>query len=119
MILVDTSVWVNHFRRRDAALAKLLLDGLAGTHPFVIGELACGAQQDRGRTLLFLRKLPQTPTATEAEVHHLLDSHKLWGTGPGWIDLHLLTAALLSGWSLWTADLAMSRAAAKLGIVQP
>jgi predicted nucleic acid-binding protein len=119
MILVDTSVWVNHFRRRDAALAKLLLDGLAGTHPFVIGELACGAQQDRGSTLLFLRKLAQTPTATEAEVHHLLDSHKLWGTGPGWIDLHLLTAALLSGWSLWTADLAMSRAAAKLGIVQP
>ena len=116
MILVDTSVWVNHFRRRDPALPKLLLEGLVGVHPFVTGELACGSLQDPAGTLLLLRRLPQTPIATEAEVHHLLDSHKLWGTGLGWIDLHLLAAALISGWSLWTADIAMSRAAAKLGI---
>ena len=119
MILVDTSVWVNHFRRRDPALAKLLLDGQAGTHPFVIGELACGTLRDRAGTILLLGNLPHTPAAAEAEVHHLLDARNLSGTGLGWVDLHLLAAALLSGWSLWTADIALSRAAAKVGIELP
>src|ERR1041384_4139641 len=116
MILVDTSIWVNHFRKQDASLVQTLLDGQAAIHPFILGELACGTMRNRTQTLLDLRNLRQAPFATEAEVHHLLDAHRLAGSGLGWVDLHLLTSALLAGWSLSTADAAMQRTAARLGI---
>jgi predicted nucleic acid-binding protein len=116
MTLVDTSVWVNHFRRPEAALVQLLADGMAGIHPYVIGELACGNLRDRGGTLRLLGALPRANIAREAEVHRLLESCRLWGTGLGWVDLHLLTAAAVAGWRLMTADAALNRAAAKAGV---
>jgi predicted nucleic acid-binding protein len=117
--LVDTSVWVNHFRRPQATLIKLLDDSLAGMHPFVLGELACGNLKDRALTLGDLAKMPEAPLATEAEVLHLLESRRLWGEGLGWVDVHLLASALLGGWDLLTADRTMQRAAHRLGITCP
>ena len=114
MTLVDTSVWANHFRSPQPDLVQLLNDGLAGIHPFVIGELAAGNVGDRAPTLADLAALPQARVASEAEVHHLLEVHRLWGTGLGWIDLHLLASAALSGWALLTADRALNQAAKSL-----
>jgi predicted nucleic acid-binding protein len=116
MTLVDTSVWANHFRSPHPALVQLLDDGLAGSHPFVIGELAAGNLRNRAVTLADLAALPQARTASEAEVHHLLEIHRLWGTGLGWIDLHLLASAALSGWSVLTADRVMNETAQALGL---
>ena len=119
MTLVDTSVWINHFRRADAALSQLLSDGAVRVHAFSIGELACGNFKDRKGTLTDLRDLPAAPIADEAEVSYLLDHYQLWGTGLGWVDLHIITVAALTGWSLFTADAAMQRAARKIGIPSP
>jgi predicted nucleic acid-binding protein len=115
--LVDTSVWVNHFRRPQSSLIKLLGDSSAGMHPFVLGELACGNLKDRASTLGDLAKMPEAPLATAGEVLHLLESHRLWGEGLGWVDVHILASALLGGWDLLTADRAMERAARRLGIM--
>jgi hypothetical protein len=119
MTLVDTSVWVNHLRRPQGSLVKLLEDFSAGIHPFVIGELACGNLKNRALTLGDLAKMPEAPLATEAEALHLLESRRLWGEGLGWVDVHLLASALLAGWDLLTADRAMQCAARRLGIMCP
>src|ERR1039457_2924040 len=111
MTLVDTSIWVNHFRSPQPDLVHLLEDGLAGIHPFVIGELAAGNLRNRAAILADLAALPQAQVPSEADVHHLLESHRLWGTGLGWIDLHLLASAALSGWTLLTADRVMNQMA--------
>ena len=107
---------MNHFRQADAALAQLLTDAAAGVHPFIVGELACGNLKNRAVTLGDLARLPQTPIASEAEIHHLLESSRLWGKGLGWVDLHLLAAAKLAGWGFFTADRALRRAASAMGI---
>ena len=117
MTLVDTSVWVNHFRRPQSTLIKLLEDFSAGIHPFVIGELACGNLKHRALTLGDLARMPVAPLATEGEVLHLLEARRLWGEGLGWVDVHLLASALLGGWDLLTADRTMQRAARRLGII--
>jgi predicted nucleic acid-binding protein len=116
MTLVDTSVWVSHFRKPDAALLRLLTGEGVGLHPFIVGELALGSFKDRTRALRSLKALPQIPTADEAEVHYLLETYRLWSTGVGWVDLHILAAAAAAGWGLMTADAAMQKAAAKIGI---
>jgi predicted nucleic acid-binding protein len=114
LTLVDTSVWLNHFRSSDAALISLLEEGLAGAHPFVVGELASGNLKQRAQTLSYFRALPCLPLASEAEAHGLLEDHRLWGLGLGWVDLHLLTAASIAGWQVLTADRTMHAAAVKL-----
>lgn len=116
MTLVDTSVWVNHFRSGHKELVQLLEDGLAGTHPFVIGELAAGCLKDRSETVYSFQALPQLPIASEVEVHHLLENRRLWGLGLGWVDLHLLAASAISHWHVLTADRVMREAATKLKI---
>jgi hypothetical protein len=116
MTLVDTSVWIKHFRTPEPAPVQLLANGMAGIHPYVVGELACGSLKSRESTLRLLRALPQAPVANEAEIYYLLDTYRLWGAGLGWVDLHLLTAAALAGWRLMTADAVLNRAAAKAGI---
>jgi hypothetical protein len=119
VILVDTSVWIDHFRRGEAGLAQLLLDEAAGLHPFVLGEIAAGNLKDRAATLELLASLPRAPVAPESEVHHLLESRRLWGAGLGWVDLHLLASAMVGGWRLFTTDRALGKAAAALGIEFP
>ena len=85
-------------------------------HPFVLGELACGNLRNRVDTLALLGELPQVPIAREQDVHHLLDSRGLWGRSLGWIDVHLLAAALTSHCTLWTHDKALASVATFLGI---
>jgi predicted nucleic acid-binding protein len=114
--LVDTSIWVNHFRSGIGDLEALLTSRLAGVHPFVVGEVACGNLAKRAEVLANLGKLPSAPMASEAEVHYLLDSRRLWGKGLGWVDLHLLASSLICGWRLWTADAALDSAASMLKI---
>ena len=84
MVLVDSSVWIAHFRYRQADLAELLEDGLVLMHPFILGELACGNLKNRVSLLSDLEALPQARRASDADVMHLIDARKLWGRGLGW-----------------------------------
>ncbi len=104
MILVDTSVWVHHLRRGDEHLRSLLFDGQVLCHPFIVGEIACGALRNRREMLSLLAALPLAPMAEHEEVLRLIDSRGLYGRGIGWIDAHLIASALLSRSSLWTLD---------------
>lgn len=119
MILVDTSVWVDHLRKTEEKLESLLNRGLVLTHPFVIGELACGNLRNRDEILSLLGALPQAELASHEEVLHLVAERKLHGKGLGWVDVHLLAAALLADSPLWTRDKTLASVARELeaGIV--
>ena len=105
MILVDTSVWIDHLRFGDEGLVALLQTGQVVNHHFVTGELACGNLRNRTEILKMLKSLPQVLTATEAEVLYFIEQHQLMGQGLGYIDCHLLTAtALTPSTRLWTRD---------------
>jgi hypothetical protein len=118
MILVDTSVWIEHFRSGSPKLSRALDDSLVLMHPFVVGELACGGFRDRARVLSDLAALPAVDAAEQNEVLHLIDDRRLWGKGIGWIDAHLLASALLSGCGLWTLDRRLNRIAGALGLTE-
>lgn len=104
MILVDTSVWIHHFRHGNARLRELLQEGEVATHPIVLGDLACGSLAKRAETLRLLNRLPRIPQAPDHLVLQSIESRRLFGKGIGWIDAHLLTASLLSSVPLWTLD---------------
>ena len=114
MVLVDTSIWIDHFRRGSSILAGLLEDGLVATHPAVIGELACGTLRQRATTLDLLGRLPTAVAASDVEALRLLDAHRLFGRGLGWVDVHLLAAAALTPCRLWTADRSLDQAARRV-----
>ncbi len=116
MLLADTSVWIEHFRRREPALADRLSEGIVLMHPFVSGELACGNLKDRAAILSNLHALPPANVASNAEVLYLIEDRRLWGRGLGWIDAHLLASALLSKCRFWTLDTRLAKAAAELGL---
>ncbi|MFH1038429.1 MAG: type II toxin-antitoxin system VapC family toxin [PVC group bacterium] len=116
MILVDTSVWVDHLRRGIPLLVDLLGAGEVTTHPFVIGELACGNLANRTEIMTLLSSLPPVKAASHSEALHLVEIHSLQGSGIGWIDVHLLSSALLSRVALWTRDRKLQTAAKVLGI---
>jgi len=103
-MLVDTSVWVDHFRTGDAALSGLLTRGEVECHPFVIGELACGSLRRRSEVLTLLQALPVVTVGSHTEVLTFLERHRLMGIGIGWIDVHLLVSASLAGVRIWTRD---------------
>jgi hypothetical protein len=122
MILVDSSVWVDHLRAGDKALENLLDAGMVLSHPFVIGELALGNLQKRADVLNALSGLPKAAVATDAEALAFIDHHALAGRGIGYIDVHLLAAVQLTGSaSLWTRDKRLHTIATALGlaIAQP
>lgn len=105
MILVDTSVWVEHLRRGAPALATALEQGTVLTHPFVLGELACGNLKNRAEVLRLLGELPAAPMATDAEALDFIERRALMGRGIGYIDVHLLASVTLTGSArLWTRD---------------
>ena len=118
MILVDTSVWIQHLRKGSDQLRSLLDEEQVFCHPFVVGELACGALRNRQEVLSLLRALPQARVAEHEEVLHLLEGRHLYGRGLGWVDAHLLASALLTGCTLWTFDKPLRRAAAALEILE-
>jgi predicted nucleic acid-binding protein len=117
VILVDTSVWIEHLRSASAILAELLDDGEVLGHPFVLGELALGNLHQREDVLRMLRRLPQAATASEREVLQLIDRQVLFGRGIGYVDAHLLAAArLTNGSKLWTRDRRLQAVATQLGL---
>ena len=103
-MLVDTSVWVDHLRRRDATLVGLLEQAQVWTHAFVVGELACGNLAQRDKLLSALAALPHAPVASHDEVLAFLETHRLMGRGLGWVDVHLLASAKLARLPFWTLD---------------
>jgi predicted nucleic acid-binding protein len=117
VILVDTSVWIDHFRRGDATLANLLGAGVVACHPFVIGELACGGLKHRARVLDALGNLSPVPVATHHEAMMFLEQRGLAARGIGWVDVHLLAStALAADACLWTRDKRLAGVAASLGM---
>ena len=116
MILVDTSIWVDHLRVADRQLAGLLLKDAVVCHPFVVGELACGALGRRREILGLLQDLPQAPVVDQEEGLAFVDVHALMGSGLGWVDVQLLASAALAGRRLWTRDRRLAHAARRLGV---
>jgi predicted nucleic acid-binding protein len=105
MILVDTSVWIDHLRKGDEELAARLNRSEVLTHPFVIGELACGNLRNRSGILTLLKNLPRTTFATDDEVLLFIERNELMGRGIGYVDAHLLAATALTAPTLiWTRD---------------
>jgi hypothetical protein len=118
MMLVDTSVWIDHFRGTTQDLAGALDEGKVLLHPFVLGEVALGHLPDRRRILATLRQLPEAIVASTDEALAFLDHHQLMGTGVGYVDAHLLASTMLSsGASLWTRDKRLMRVAEQLGLL--
>ena len=117
MILVDTSVWVEHLRSASAILSALLDDGGVLGHPFVLGELALGNLRQRDDFLRVFRRLPQAASASHLEVLQFIDREALYGRGIGYVDAHLLAAArLTAGSKLWTRDRRLQAVAGHLGL---
>lgn len=116
MVLVDTSVWIAHFRRASAALQEMLVAGAVACHPAIIGELACGTLKARAATLDLLRTLPRVGDATDEEALTFLEHHRLFGSGLGWTDVHLLASAAVSGCDIWTLDRKLMASARRLDL---
>jgi len=116
MILVDSSVWIDHFRRAHPTLVDELGQMRVVSHSFVIGELACGHLPERERVLSLMARLPVVQPVSNQEALAFIDAHGLAGAGLGWVDVHLLAAARLARVQLWTRDKALGRAAARVGI---
>jgi predicted nucleic acid-binding protein len=120
LILVDTSVWVDHLRSGNKVLMGMLDAGMVLVHPFVIGELALGHLRQRTVVLAALSNLPQVNVATDREVLHFIEHNALSGRGIGYVDVHLLAAVrLTAGAMLWTIDRRLSVVAAQLDLAVP
>lgn len=115
MIVVDTSIWIHHFRVSNPDLCRNLADGQVATHPFIIGELACGNLPRRKQTLEDLRALPCSKLCLDREVRALIERRRLMGNGLGYIDAHLLASCLVSGFTLWTRDSRLHQVSQALG----
>ena len=117
-VLVDTSVWIDHLRRRNSDLVVLLEAGQVYVHPFVIGELACGNLAQRATILTLLAELPKASVLDHERVLSFLDSAKLIGQGVGWVDVSLLASAVTDRLALWTLDRRLAAAATRLGVAR-
>lgn len=116
MILIDTSVWVDHLRAGDARLARLLEQDRVMVHDLVIGEIACGTLKNRKTILDLLNGLPRCRPATHDEVLYFIDRHRLMGRGIGYIDASLLAAAALNGVRLLTRDKRLTKMVRELDL---
>jgi predicted nucleic acid-binding protein len=117
VILVDTSIWIDHLRRSDPTLVALLHGSQVCSHPMIIGELALGSLRDRSTVLGLLTDLPRTPRATDAELLAFVERHALFGIGLSVVDAHLLAAVQLSSSDrLWTRDRRLRAAAERFGV---
>jgi len=116
MILVDTSVWIDHLHHSDEHLEELLLSNQVCIHPFILGELSCGNVSNRNEVLSLLKTLKRIELALDEEVFILIDDRKLFGKGLGFIDIHLLASAMIHHVPIWTRDKSLLRIAGELGI---
>jgi predicted nucleic acid-binding protein len=116
VILVDTSIWIDHLRIGQLTLVQLLDEGLVLGHPWVVGELALGRLAKRQEVIRLLESLPQAMVATHEEVMTLINRHQLFGLGIGYVDAQLLAATRLTAdAALWTADRRLASAALQVG----
>ena len=116
MILVDTSVWIDHFRSADPRLEDVLQHGRVACHPFVIGEVALGHLRRRTEVIALMSELPSVPVVDHLKVMAFIEAHGLMATGIGWVDAHLLCAASLSAIAIWSGDRPLRRQASRLGL---
>ena len=118
MVLVDTSVWVSHFKNSDIILSELLIQDLVFCHPLIIAEIACGTPPSpRANTLNDFALLSQSKVATQNEVLTMIERHELFGKGCGYVDIALLASTLITGnLQLWTFDKRLELLASKLGV---
>lgn len=117
MLLVDTSVWIDHLHHGESALSAALHQQRVLIHPFIIGELALGNLRDRHSILNALMNLPEALVARDEEVMSLIESERLFGSGIGYVDAHLLASVrLTAGAWLWTRDRRLKSAANRLGV---
>jgi predicted nucleic acid-binding protein len=116
MILVDTSIWIDHMRAANSRLIELLKADMVSMHPWVVGELACGNLADRANTLYLLRSLPQAKMASEDEVLFFIEQKGIAAKGIGYLDMHLLASAALGNLKLWTRDRRLNEVATLLDL---
>ncbi len=116
MVLVDTSVWVSHFREGNTRLERLLNDGAVVCHPFIVGELACGNLKHRGEILSLLKSLPMADEAEHEEIMRFIERYQLMGLGLGYIDVHLFASAVLTNVPIWTLDRRLNDVSKKLSL---
>lgn len=119
MLIVDTSVWVDHLRRNNVRLIDVLQQQHILQHPYVTGELALGQLQNRVQVLGYLDALPLAPLASDAEVRQFIEQQRLYAQGIGYIDAHLLASAMLARARLWTLDRKLFKMADALGLAWP
>jgi len=116
LVLVDTSVWVAHLRHGAIGLEALLQGGRVVCHPYIVGELACGNIRNRSEIISLLQRLPGAIRAAHEEIMQFIDNFGLMGKGLGYIDMHLLASARLTGAALWTLDKRLNEVAKKLRV---
>jgi len=116
MILVDTSVWIDHLHHSDEDLKELLLSNQVCIHPFILGEISCGNISNRKEVLSLLRTLRSIDLALDEEVFILIEERKLFGKGLGFVDIHLLASAMIHQVPIWTRDKSLKQIAEELGI---
>ena len=117
MILADTSVWVDHFRKRDAALSQQLQRNNISTHPFIVTELVLGSLPDRQNAIASLDRLPMVKVAQLHEVRRLIEAHSLFRRGIGFVDAHLIASTLITSHTvLWSRDKRLHGVAEALGL---
>ena len=115
-ILVDTNVWIGHFRNSNPLLQALLEDDEILCHPVIVGELSMGSYKNRALTLDDLGKLLQPPIASFAETRALVENRRLWGRGVQWNDVQILASALIGRHPLWTYDRRLNELAEQFGV---
>ncbi|MEO5712199.1 MAG: type II toxin-antitoxin system VapC family toxin [Luteolibacter sp.] len=115
-VLVDSCVWIKHFRQRNPLLVSMLEDGEVWCHPIVVGELSMGNLKNRQQTIFDLAKLNRPPIATFAETRQMVEARKLWGRGIQWNDARILASAILGQVPLWTFDIRLGEIARELGV---
>lgn len=116
-VLVDTSVWVGHFKQKNQHLVALLEDGMVVCHPYVVAEIACGSPPNRRAIISLLAELESAPVATQTELLAMVESQRLYGCGCGLVDMSLLAAALLGNRALlWTMDKRLDQVASELNM---
>lgn len=117
MILVDTSIWIDHLHAGDPLLVGLLGRDQVGCHPLVIEELALGSIRRRDDVLGLLSNLAAFPVLTHPELRHFVDVHRLWGRGTGAVDAHLLGSVTITGGAMmWTRDKRLLAACQAVGV---
>jgi predicted nucleic acid-binding protein len=116
MVLVDTSVWIDHFNHSDETICFLLVEQHITMHPFILGELACGQFKKRDEILRLLHELPVIQKISDEEYGYFLEKNKLYGRGLGFVDIHLLAASFLYRCQIYTRDKILHTAATILKI---